>query len=261
MKNFSFYHPYWLSFYSKDLYRDVAKNWKGIAALYLFTLLAIALIPDLVHLNDRINRFLRDDAPQIVEQIPRITITKGIASIDKPVPHVIREPDTGMVFGIIDTSGEIISLENREADVLLTKTQLMVRDRNERVSIYELSAFKDMQFDKHDAHGLLNTISSWIVYALYPVILFISFFFRLIQALLFAVIGMFFAKRLKADLTYQQLLRIAVIALTPVIILSALFDWLTYSFLFEWLLYFSISIYYVYFGVKANAITQRDTAV
>ena len=255
MKNFSLFHPYWMSFYSRDLYRDVAKNWKGIAALYLFILLAIALIPDLVHLNDRISRFLRDDGPQIVEQIPTITIRNGIASIDKPVPHVIREPDTGMVFGIIDTSGEIISLENREADILLTKTQLIVRDKNQKVSIYELSGFKDMQFDKHDAHGLLNSISKWVVYALYPVILLISFVFRLLQATLYAAIGLLFAKRLKVDLTYQELLRIAVIALTPAIILSALFDWLTYALLFEWFLNFAISIYFVYFGVKSNIRT------
>lgn len=45
MKNYSVFHPLYLSFFSKSLYQDVAKNWKGTGLAYLLLLLALAWVP------------------------------------------------------------------------------------------------------------------------------------------------------------------------------------------------------------------------
>jgi len=260
MKNYALFQPFWLSFFSRDVYRDVAQNWKGINALYVFVLLAIVLIPDMFALNSRIEIFLRDDGPQIVEQVPKIVIKAGVATVEEvDQPHIIRDPDTDRTIAIIDTTGTIISLENQEAKVLLTKRELIVRDKFDKESSYDLTGFGDMEFSKADAQGMLNFISRWSVYAIYPIFLFLSFMFRLSQAFLYGAVGLLFCRNLKVDLKYQQLVRLATLALTPVIIFAAVLDLYGTVFLFEGVIFFGITLFYLYFGVKANTEVPART--
>ncbi len=54
MKRFGLFHPIWMSFYSRALYRDVAQNWKGTGFLYLLFLLALSWIHPIVQLHHRV---------------------------------------------------------------------------------------------------------------------------------------------------------------------------------------------------------------
>ena len=45
MKRYSIFHPLVLSFFSKSLYRDVGKNWRGTGLLYLLLIIALLWIP------------------------------------------------------------------------------------------------------------------------------------------------------------------------------------------------------------------------
>src|SRR3990172_8756471 len=127
MKQYGVFHPLLLSFYSNALYRDVAKNWKGVGFLYLLLLLALTWIPVMIHFHNNLSEGISREAPKFVNQIPKITITKGEVSVDVPVPYYIIEPQSGVQLVAIDTSGQITSLDQTNAVALLTKKSFIMK--------------------------------------------------------------------------------------------------------------------------------------
>ena len=122
MKRYSIIHVPVLSFFSKDLYRDVCYNWKGSGFVYLLLLLSVCWIAPMVKLHVGLSDFVDNEAPKMVTQIPVITIVEGKASIDEPQPYYIQEPETGENLIVIDTTGTITSLEGTEVFALITET-------------------------------------------------------------------------------------------------------------------------------------------
>lgn len=106
------------------------------------------------------------------------------------------------------------------------------------------------------------TITRWMHTAkkflvlLYPFALLSSYVYRIIQALIYAAVGLLFASSCKVSLSYGALLRLAVVAMTPCIIIKTVFALagvqLPCTIL---LLYFLITLAYLYFGVYACSQT------
>jgi len=74
-----------LSFYCRDLYLDVARHWRGIGLLYLWNLLALSWMAVMFAQHGQTGGI-----NQVIDQVPRISITGGVASIADS-PHVIRD--------------------------------------------------------------------------------------------------------------------------------------------------------------------------
>ncbi|MEI8064427.1 MAG: hypothetical protein WCH84_10225, partial [Verrucomicrobiota bacterium] len=70
MKKFSVFHPIVFAFFSKELYRGVARNWKGTGFCYLLLLVALSWLPGMLKLHTGINKFATESAPKFVRQIP-----------------------------------------------------------------------------------------------------------------------------------------------------------------------------------------------
>lgn len=150
MKN-QYFKTIYLAFYSATAYKNALENWRGYGLKYLFILtLATSIIassgwaikiaqinpkhvadaitnivlsqPDLTF-EENINRSLN-----ILHQLPKLRIENGTAITDITQPYAIIDPASGKELAIIDTTGELKSLENTEANLLLTKTSLIIRD-------------------------------------------------------------------------------------------------------------------------------------
>jgi hypothetical protein len=81
-----------------------------------------------------------------------------------------------------------------------------------------------------------------------------SFIFRLVLVLIYGAIGFLFCRIADVKLDYQTLMRLAVIASTPVIILDTVLEISNINIPFFWLICFVIVMFYLYFGVRANKI-------
>src|SRR5688500_8215830 len=101
MKRYSIFHPLVLSFFSKSLYRDVGKNWRGTGLLYLLLVLALVWVPTIIKAQMGLSSWVAGDSQELTKQIPAITITKGEVSTDVTTPHFIKDPKTGNVMAII----------------------------------------------------------------------------------------------------------------------------------------------------------------
>jgi len=254
MKRYSIFHALYLSFFSNGLYQDVRKNWKGTVFLYLLVLLALTWLPVMVSVHAGLSDFVENEAPKYVNQIPKITITRGEVSLDRPAPYAIIDPDTSAPLIVIDPSGKIASLDQTLAPALLTKTKFMMRQRHRaETRIYDLSQIENLTIEREQVNGWVQAFKKWFAFVAYPFALAFSYAYRIIQVLLYAAIGMLFARLLKASLDYMDVVRLAAVAITPVIILTTVRTLWGFHVPYFWPLCFLAAIGYLFFAVKANA--------
>jgi uncharacterized protein DUF1189 len=261
MKRYSLLQPLYLSFFSRDLYRDVRSNWKGTGFLYLLLLLALTWMPVMAKLHASLAAGIRQEAPKFVNQVPKITILHGEVSIDRPVPYTIADPDSGTPLLVIDTSGQISSLDQTPAVALLTKDKFMFRqERKGETRIHDLAAIDEFTLDRDRVNGWVQAFGKYFATVAYPFALAGSFVYRILQMLLYAAIGLLFAKMLNASLDYVTVLRLASVSITPAVILSTLRTVVNVTVPAFWLLCFAVAMGYLFFAVKANAEAATPVA-
>jgi len=263
MKKFSIIHIPVLSFFSKELYRDVGLYWKGVNFSYLLLLLAICLIPTMIKMHIGFADFVNNDVPTVVEQVPEITITDGQVSIEEPEPYYIKDPDSGdVIIAIVDTTGTIKSLEDPNTICLLAKTNIMWRQGEFETRTIDLSEVKNFVLDSERISGWLHTARKFLVMAIYPFALLGSYLYRIVQALIYAAIGLLFALWCKVTLSYATLLRLAVVAVTPSVLVKTILGIAGAHLPYAGLIYLVAALAYLFFGVHATAQTtgpQQET--
>ena len=254
MKIYTIIHPLYMAFYSKSLYRDIANNWPTwFCFLYLLSLLALCWIPGMIRLDSDLSDYIDDEAPKFINQLPVIIISKGQASITEPQPYIIKDPSKGDPFIVIDTTGQIGSLENSKAMILFTRTQVVLKDRLQGSRILNLSDVGDMTIDKALVFDWLEAFSEWFAILAYPFAVLFSFAFRSTQVLLYAFIGLLFSRIMKVGLSYGVLIRLAAISLTPVIVLNALTIFFRIAIPTPWLINALLTTGYLIFAVRSTS--------
>lgn len=253
MKKFSIIHIPFLSFFSKELYIDVGQNWKGVNFLYLLLLLAVCLIPTMINLHRGISNFVNNEAPAIVNQVPEITITDGQVSIKETQPYYIKDPDSDEPLAIIDTTGQIESLEDTDAFFLLTGNKVIIKESKFENRTYDLSNVKAFAVDSERITGWLHIGRKFLAVVIYPFALLGSYLFRIVQALIYAAVGLLFALWCKVTLSYATLLRLAVVAMTPCLLAKTIFGLTNIHLPYATLIFLVITLAYLFFAVKANS--------
>ena len=253
MKQFGMHEAVYLSFFSKPLYRDVARNWRGVGFLYLLMLLLVCWLVTFIDVQAGISEFVDDVGPPILEQVPTVSIRGGRVSIDRPVPHTIADPETGKPIAIIDTSGQITSLEGSDAVMLLTESEIVVSKNPGRYETHKLSQFPDMTITRGGIAKVLRLMKTWAVLLLFPFALLFSFIWRVVQALIYGAIGQAFNAMVGGGLEYQQTVRLAVIAVTPVLVSFTLLDLCDVAVPWSGMVGFLMAMAYLFVAVKTAA--------
>jgi len=242
-----------MSFYSKSLYRDVARNWSGLCFPYLLSLLALCTIPAVMKLQTDFSVFVNNEGREFAQQVPPITISKGKVSIDKPEPYFIRDKKTGDPVMIIDTSGTIHSLQGTKARALLTKTGLFVKKDGEETATFDLSGIDGFFINRNILYEYMDSMEEWFTVMIYPLAFLLSFLYHVVEVLVYAAVGLIFSRAFHASLGYRALIRLSVISITPSLVVGALLL-LTDTVLPYWrLMSFWVSLIYLLYAVRTNA--------
>lgn len=241
-----------MSFFSKSLYQDVRKNWYGNGFLYLLLLTAIIIIPMMVKMHLGLADFMTNDAPKFTQQIPDITIKNGQVSTPEEKKYVITDPDSGEPFAVIDTTGETKALEPGTY-ALLTKDKLIMQKDETETRIYDLTEIEDFTLNQANITKWSNLLKTWTSLALYPFILLGIFIVYIIQALIYGLAGIIITKILKTPpVHYQALVRLSVIAMTPVIIVNTIIDMVAIKVPYLSLISVIATLAYLTFGILAT---------
>jgi hypothetical protein len=245
-----------LSFFSASLYRDVARNWRGIGLLYLFLLMALTWLPPIIRGHVSLRRFVRDESPKIIDQVPTLTIKNGVVSIAEPEPYFIRDPETGKALVYIDTSGAFDDAKAaKDAVVLVSRSTLEVRQPN-KTEVHDLSKVENFSMDKRSVAHWLDIGASWFGPVAYISSVIWSLLYGLVRLLVYALVGLIFVSAFNARLDFAALMRLAAVAMTPAMAI----DTLAWTFNFGtmpccgWQFLMAIvALIYLGFAVKANA--------
>jgi len=252
MREYSILHALYFSFFSRDFYRDAAKNWKGITFLYLLILIALSNLPNLVHMATGYYEFSKDIAPPVINQVPPITIKDGKAVIDAQMPYKITDPETGKTFVTIDTTGKIKTLEEAKSVALLTQTEFIASKNKFESRIIKLSSIKKLDINQDILKKWLR-LAVFAIPALYIFNIVLSFVGKLILALFYSLIGLFIAKSRNIALTFYSVLSVTICALTPAVILKALLNQIPVHIPATGWIFVLISMAYMAFGIFANS--------
>jgi len=258
MKPYSYIHSLYYSFYSKSFYQNVAGAWKGLGFVYLLFVLCLLWIPETSRIHSEVTEYISAEAPKYVKQVPVITIAQGKVSIKEQVPYFINIPEKNTPFAIIDTSGRITSLDKTSASVLLTDSQLIIKNSSSKSRALDLKGV-DLVIDQKVIHDWLKTFDTLFPIILFPFVLLTSFLFHVMQVFLSAGVGTLFARRFHININYKALVRLSAVAFTPAIVLQTIHAALDIPFPYRTPISFLISLGYLYYAVGSNSETSRTT--
>jgi hypothetical protein len=250
MKKYSIFHIPILSFFSKDLYRDVGLNWRGTGFGYLLLLLVVCWIPQMFVIHTILSDLMEDEEfSGFISRIPTIQISNGEVFAEVEQPYYFRDTDTNDVLAIIDTTGTVTSIEDPNTFLLLKKDSLIMRQSAFESRTYDLSQVEDFTLSGEVVMRFSQIIAKFAVILMYPIAVLFSYVYRIIQALVYGAIGLLFASSCKVKLPYEALLRLAVVAMTPCIIVATA---LSFTILhLPIYLYLIAALLYLFFGVKS----------
>lgn len=248
MQQYNFWQAIPQAFYSKNLYKDVDQNWRGIGLRYLLLICFICSLPLLHTLHNAAAR-TANDLYLIAAQAPIITIKDGTVSIDKPVPYEIKEPETNKTIIVIDTSAkQNDSTQNKKAFMLLSNDKLTINGKSS-TKIYSLTDIKNSTIDQ-------TRINHWV--KILTIVLFVIFYltgflFYFIPSLLIVLFYGAIAKLfVRSFHSYAELTRLAAVALTPTLILIAALTLFSIALPYRNIIYLMLSLGYLTFAIEAN---------
>lgn len=252
MSEYNIFQAIFMSFYSKQLYRDVAQNWGGKSIFYLFVLLILVWIADTVVFQAGLNQIYSRYAESIVAQTPILTIKNGVISTPENKPYIITEPVKNKPIIIIDTSGQYTDINQTQAIMLVTPTQVITKTKPDEIRATKINQSLNSVIDPHEINLVIMKYIDYVWIAFLPLVVIFSFIYRIIQALLYSILGKIMSAIFGVPLTFGQVMSITIVALTPVIVLSTIFDYFSINYPHEYLSYFVLSIAYLLYGIVAN---------
>jgi hypothetical protein len=221
VRNFNGFAALWrAATFSKPLYVDVAHNWRGIGARYLFLLVVLTWLPVLVGMTLSMNSFLAYEAPETLKNFPSIKIVKGVASSNIKEPYALGRWDRPMF--VFDPQWDPSLPWTTRAPMVMTQTELIRDYGNGTFKRYPLSSFPDMTLDRERILSWLRTIRNFMIPGGMLVLGGFSLVYRLLLALVFAAIAGVLNNSMQAGLSYRALVRLAVISMTGPLYVDAL---------------------------------------
>ena len=136
---------------------------------------------------------------------------------------------------------------------MIMKNSVMVRENQLQTRVISLANIKNLEITGQKITDWAQTFKKIASIALYPILLLGSFLFRIIQVLIYAAIGFLFASWCHIKLDYAALIRLSVVAITPVIIINTFLITSGRYLPLAGLIYFLLAMAYLFLGVKSTA--------
>ncbi len=237
-----------LAFFSKRLYRDVGRNWKGVNLSYLFLLLACCCLPATLHLRGHLLQSLETGQVALLNQLPEIRIVNGEAAADVKQPHFIKAAN-GDPVAIIDTTGSMNYIDDPSVNVLLTETKLIVRRGRNLFNTFDLEGITDLTINKHILNHWFGAVKGSIAPLSYGIFLLLSYTFAVLALILVALLGLILSHVLRNPLSFKETLRVATVAATPSIIFITISAALGFG--VPVYIHAAVTLIYLFVGVKS----------
>ena len=126
------------------------------------------------------------------------------------------------MLAVIDTTGEYTSLKEAKSIVLVTQDEIITQNSKYETRSFSFQAFDDLDIDNQAINDFLQLVKQYFAIAIFPFALIGLYLSRVIQVLIYGVIGVIIARIAQIQLNYAIALRLASVAITPVLLLEAI---------------------------------------
>ncbi len=223
-RKYSIWKAFPYSFFSKDLYADIGKNWRGTGYRYLFLTLALVVSCRALVFQE----YAAENFPGFIASVPEFKVEKGVFSSSVSQPYVRNYAST--LFAL-DTTGKIAQLaqvpgvEKADTCLLITQTQFMTRrvrlghvdDKTE-----SLAKIPSFNFDKDKKQRLSDFFVRWSGTFFFLFFLFLGFPVYGIVLSIYGLLGVLISEIRGKGLDYIVVLRLAIISHIPPFLLTTL---------------------------------------
>lgn len=230
------FYRYWQalyhSFFNGRLYVDVGKRWQGYGLLYLLLVMFVVIIPFSIRVIINFNQFFQEELIKPLMELPTIYIQNGQASLDKPMPYIIKNNKNQAVI-IVDTTGTVDSINAAypHLNILITKDKMYYRTPSPQfffettktsqlatpIQVYPFSGQANAIFVGKDwvqSAGIMH-LKLFFSALIYPTLALIFFAVFLCLFLAFALMGQFIARLFRITISYKQAARLVMVSATP----------------------------------------------
>jgi hypothetical protein len=269
-RRFSVFSALVLAPFSSAVWRDAGLHWRGIGLGYMALLLAVTWLIIGIRYQIEFGRFLENEAPKIVNQIPKITIKDGQVSADAEQPYTIRSPDSQQPIAVIDTTGQITEIPP-DVMFLLTRDALIARNNPAETRRYDLSQVESLEIDREGIEKALAIAKVLVIPIGVPFLFAFSLVWRLVLMLILGAIGMAIGSLMGSmamaigsgrnqGLAFPAHLRLAAIAMTPGIWLGTFTALASVPAGWYWIpIQMALAVSYLVFAVRACRPEEGDS--
>lgn len=178
--------------------------------------------------------------------LPPIDIQNGIVNVDVKQPYSISTDEFTL---IIDTTGEVTSLEGYERGILLMRDSMLYKESDMKTETYSLSSIDSLRIDERFLNSARKNLL-WVIFPIMFFVMYISFLIaRVSQVLLFSVISLIAVSMGQAKLEYRQVINIGVYAITPSTLLGALLGFFGLNLPHFWIIYSGLYIIFIVMAI------------
>ncbi|MBM3263327.1 MAG: DUF1189 family protein [candidate division Zixibacteria bacterium] len=256
MHGYGLFQTLWLSFYSGELYAEVAQSWRNRVFTYLAIVLAINQLPDSLDMVERVDAWVTGEAPHLIAQIPPIAIADGRASMEGDGPVYVKDRSDSL-FLIIDMTGRHTALVGTGATALLTGTHFSIRNgpSDEDIQTQAIPPDENTTITQEMLQSLVWLINGLVGYGFYPAAVAVTGLFYLLQAFLLAVFVTRFSPAIRERFSRRSLTGLAIVAFTPSLLLDTIHDLMEtpLELWIWWPMSMFLAIGYFFFAVEAAA--------
>ena len=144
---------------------------------------------------------------------------------------------------------------------MVTKTQLVYKQSDVETRSFNFGEIENFTLDQEKINGWMNSAVGLVIPVVYPACVLWSYACRIVQVLIYAAIGLLFAYWCNSQRSYGSLVRLAVVAITPCIILKTILWALPITIPVSGLWYFLIAMGYLFVAVRAAAEGDEPPAI
>lgn len=257
MKKYTYFHALFASFHSRVFYEEVTLTWKGTGIAYMFFLSCLCSIFYTFQISHFYENFVETKLPAYIQDLPEIDIKDGQVHVSVEQPYFLKHDDN--TYAIIDTTGQITSLENSKAIILITKNHLLIKRPQAPTHSLNLKDFGDVKLTKHSVLKSANILKTIMPLIIYPFFLLSFFLFHLFQLFFFSAMAIVLASIKRAsNIAYQDILRLSAVAMTPSILIKTFFDYTDIELSLLWLFYFIVAIAYIGLAVHLGILLKEE---
>ncbi len=265
MQKINWWHALWLSFYSRAFYQGVARQWRGSGCIFLLAITALVVMPLAMNLRHQFQNFLNEDFGVYLEQVPEITVTDGIAKTPENKPYIINKLDSDQPFAVIDTTGKYTGIDQTSAAILVTAHDVTIRNEFQ-IRSFSFKTMNDMTIDHVAIDEFVRWLARYVIPLAYPFMVVLAWSWRITQAMFYAFIAKYLAKRKGFTMKYKGFMRLSAAALAPAMVIDMLLSVTGLGLPLAGILFVIIEVVYLRFAIDSVALLphapdQEDSSI